>query len=321
MRRRFWGKGRVFILAVLLLSVSGIAGAGEYPTKSVLLVNPVGPGGSHDLTGRALSSVAATYLGQPLIVQLKPGGSGSVGSEFVAKAAPDGYTLLFGGPGWSTTLPAVEGVSKGPDDLAAVCRINYSSPILYVRTDSPWKTLKELIDYAKANPDKLAYGHTGPWGAADVPWKQVKHLSGIKTKDIPHIGGGDVLMAILGGKIQVIGAMGAQSLPHVRAGKLRPLAVFDDKRDKDLPEIPTAKEQGYDVVFRMWRGVLAPKATPRPISEKLGGVFKQICEDKSFVSMIKQFGDEIHYLGPDEFTKVWRAEYETHKELGKIFKK
>jgi len=309
----------------ILLTVSivcfQLVQAAEYPIKPVLLVNPVGPGGSHDLTGRAISSVAATYLGQPLIVQLKPGGSGSVGSEFVAKAAPDGYTLLFGGPGWNSTLPAVEGVSKGPDDLAAVCRINYSSPIIYVRTDSAFKTLKDLIEWAKANPEKLAYGHTGPWGAADLPWKQLKHLSGIKTRDIPHVGGGDVLMAILGGKIQAIGAMGAQSLPHVRAGKLRPLAVLDDKRDKSLPDVPTAKEQGYDVVFRMWRGVLVPKATPRPIIEKLGVVFKQITEDKSFVSMINQFGDEIHYLGPDEFTKVWREEFETHKELGKIYKK
>jgi tripartite-type tricarboxylate transporter receptor subunit TctC len=157
----------------------------EFPTKPVTLIIPVGAGGSHDLTARAVTSAAMNYLGQPVIVQLKPGGGGAIGSEAVAKSNPDGYTLLFGGMGWSSTLPAVEGRSKGPDDLMAVCRINYSPTIIVSRPDLPLKTLNEMLEYAKANPDKLIFGNTGPWGKADLPWKMIVKLSGIKAKNVP----------------------------------------------------------------------------------------------------------------------------------------
>ena len=314
---------RIFLWGFLLflLVIPTLSTAQEYPTKPVVWVNPGGAGGSNDLTARAVASVAPTYLGQPIIVQLKGGGGGAIGTEFVAKAAPDGYTLCFGGPGWNSTLPAIEGTSKGPDDMAAVCRINYSAGFIVVRSDSPFKTLKELLEYAKANPDKLSYGNTGPWGAAYLPWKLIRYKTGIKTIDVPHPSGGDHLIALLGGQVQVIGVMSAQSLPHIKAGKLRALATFDDKRDPLLPDVPTVKEQGVDVVSRLWRGVLAPKGTPRPIIDKLAGAFKKMCEDKSVIAMIKQFGDDIHYLGPDEFAKMWREEYEAHKELGRILKK
>jgi hypothetical protein len=136
----------VFVCSAGALAPTAIA-AEEFPTKPVTLVIPVGAGGSHDLTARAVTSVASNYLGQPIIIQLKPGGGGAIGSEIVAKSAPDGYTLLFGGMGWSTTYPAVEGRSKGPDDLMAVCRINYSPTIIVSRPDLPFKTFKEMLAY------------------------------------------------------------------------------------------------------------------------------------------------------------------------------
>lgn len=309
------------ILLMLLFFGSPIVQAQDYPTKPVTLVIPVGAGGSHDLTARAVTSVAVDYLGQPIIIQLKPGGGGAIGSEFVAKTAPDGYTLLFGGPGWSTTLPAVEGRSKGPDDLVAVCRINYSPTIIVARADAPYKNFKEMVEWAKANPGKLIFASTGPWGQADLSWKQIVRYTGITTKTVPYDGGGPAVLALLGGHADVNGGLTATLLPHIKAGKFRALVVMDHKREKDLPDTPTAKEEGVEVVNLMWRGVLAPKGTPRPIIEKLAAAFKKMTEDKTVLAMIKQFGDEIHYLGPDEFTKVWREEYEAHKELGKVFKK
>jgi tripartite-type tricarboxylate transporter receptor subunit TctC len=309
----------VFMM-VLVLSAQ-VVRAQEYPTKTILLVNPGGPGGSTDLTMRAVTSVSRDYLGQPIIVELKSGGGGAIGSDFAAKAAPDGYTLLAGGPGWSSTLPAVEGRSKGPDDLVAVCRINYSAGMLLTRPDQPFKNLKEMIAWAKANPGKLIFGNSGPWGAGDVDWKQIKHQTGIVTREVPHDGGGPAMIALLGGQVQVIGNLGTQSLPHIKAGKLVPLAVLDYKRDPEVPNVPTAIEQGVDLVDVLWRGVLAPKGTPRPVIDKLALAFKKMSEDKSVIAMIKSFGDDIQYLGPDEFTKVWREEYEARKELGKLFKK
>ena len=314
-----------FLIGITILTLSLMvyqtAQGQEYPTKPATLVNPMGAGGSHDLVMRAVTSMANDYFGQPIIVQIKAGGGGAIGSEFVVRAAPDGYTLLVGGPGWNSILPAVEGRSKGPDDLVAVCRINYSPTIILAKPDAPFKTFKEMISWAKANPEKLTYGHTGPWGAADMPWKEIMKKAGITSRVVPHDGGGPALIAILGGHVDVTGSFAAQSTAHIKAGKLRMLAVLDYKRDPDFPDVPTAKEEGVDVVFLMWRGVLAPKATPRPIIDKLALAFKKMTDDKTVIDMLKKFGDGPNFLGPDEFGKLWRTEYESYKEIGKIYKK
>jgi tripartite-type tricarboxylate transporter receptor subunit TctC len=322
MKSRTGGKCLVYFI-FLMVSISGsqFAQAQEYPTKPVTLVIPFGAGGSHDLTARAVTSVAADYLGQPMLVQPKPGGGGAIAAEFVAKAAPDGYTLLFGGSGPNTTLPAIEGRSKGPDDFVAVCRVNYSPAVIIARADAPYKTFKEMLAWAKANPGKLVFGNTGPWGAGDLSWKMIIKETGIDTKNVPHDGGGPALVALLGGHVDVSGLFSAQTLPHIQAGKLRPLAVTDNQRDPAMKDVPTCKEAGVNVLYLMWRGVLAPKGTPRALVDKLAAAFKKMTEDKSVVPMINKLGDEIDYLGPDEFAKAWREEYETQKELGKMFKK
>jgi tripartite-type tricarboxylate transporter receptor subunit TctC len=215
----------------------------------------------------------------------------------------------------------VEARSKGPDDLAAVCRINYSAAIVVTRPDLPYRSFKGMLEWAKANPGKLVFGHSGTWGHSDLAWKLLMKETGITTKSVPHDGGGPALMAILGGHIDVNSSNIAVVLPYVRAGKLIPLAVLDDKRDSNLPDVPTAKEEGVDLVCPLWRGIMAPKGTPRPIIEKLAIAFKKMTQDKTVVTMIKQMGDGIYYLGPDEFTKAWREEYEAQRELRKIFKK
>jgi len=296
-------------------------GAEDFPARAVTLVIPFGAGGSHDLTARALSSVAPQHLSQPLLVQLRPGGGGAIASDLVAKARPDGYILLFGAPGPNSTLPAVEGRSHGPDSLAAVAKINDAPGLLVTRPDRPYKTLKELLAWARANPGKLTHGTTGPWGAADVPMKQLMKETGINAQLVPYDGGGPALLAVLGGHVDTSFLLTAQSLPHIRAGKLRPLAVIGTRRLADLPEVPTAREEGVNVVYVIWRTVLAPKETPRPVVEKLAGAFKQMTEDKSFQALVKQLGDETNYVGPDDFAREWRAEFEAHRELGRLFKK
>jgi tripartite-type tricarboxylate transporter receptor subunit TctC len=248
-----------FILFTMVLLGPPFLQAQEYPTKPVTLVIPFGAGGSHDLTARTVTSVASDYLGQPMLVQLKPGGGGAIASDFVFKASPDGYTLLFGGSGPNTTLPAIEGRSKGPDDFLAVCRVNYSPAIIVARADAPYKTFKEMMAWAKANPGKLVFGNTGPWGAGDLCWKMIVKETGIDAKNVPYDGGGPALMAVLGGHVDVSGLFTAQTLPHITVGKLKALAVTDTQRDPSLKDVPTCKEEGVNVVYLMWRGVLAPK--------------------------------------------------------------
>jgi tripartite-type tricarboxylate transporter receptor subunit TctC len=192
---------------------------------------------------------------------------------------------------------------------------------MIARADAPYKTFKEMLAWAKANPGKLVFGNTGPWGASDLSWKMIVKETGIDTKNVPHDGGGPALIALLGGHVDVSGSFSAQALPHIQSGKIRALVVTDNQRDPALKDVPTCKEDGVNVFYVMWRGALAPKGTSRAVVDKLAAAFKKMTADKSVVPMIKRLGDEIQYLGPDEFTKVWREEYETQRELAKIFKK
>lgn len=301
---------RCLVAAVIALYAGGPAVAQDFPTKPVELVLPFGPGGSHDLTARAVASVAHQYLGQPLLVVLKPGGGGAVGSQQVIRAKPDGHTLLFGGTGPNTVFALVQKAPGGPDQFAPVARINYSPAVFAVRADAPWKSLREVIDHAKWNPGKLNFANTGPWGAADLPMRLIARTAGIEYNNIPHDGGGPALLAVLGGHADATIGFSAQLLPQIAAGKMRALVVSDAKRIPDLPSVPTLREEGVDVTFTMWRSVLAPKGTPQAIVDKLEAAFRRMTEDKSFQALIKQLGDEIHFQGGKEFEATWRQESE-----------
>ncbi len=271
---------------------------------------PFGPGGSHDLTARAIVSVAQPYLGQPLVVVLKPGGGGAVGSQYVSRAKPDGHTLLLGGTGPNTIFALVQKAPTGPDQFTPVARINYSPTIFAVRADAPWKSLREVIAFAKQNPGKLSFANTGPWGAADFPMRLIARAGGIEYNNIPFDGGGPSMLAVLGGHADGTFSFAAQLMPQLGAGKLRALAVTDSSRLAALPNVPTVREEGVNMTFTMWRSVLAPKGTPQPIVDKLEAAFKRITEDKSFQALVKQLGDDIQFLGGKEFETAWRQESE-----------
>jgi tripartite-type tricarboxylate transporter receptor subunit TctC len=293
-----------------ILSLGAVATAQEFPTKPIELVIPYGPGGSHDLTARALASVAHQYLGQPMLVVLKPGGGGAVGSQYVIRAKPDGYTLMLGGTGPNTIFALVQKAPIGPGQFTSIARINYSPAIFSVRAEAPWKTFGEILDYMKKNPGKFNFANTGPWGAADFPMRMVAQAAGVEYNNIPFDGGGPALLAVLGGHADGSFLFTAQLLPQIGAGKMRPLAVTDTRRLRDLPNVRTLREQGVDVVFTQWRSVLAPKGIPQGIAEKLEAAFKRMTEDNSFQALIKQLGDEIQFQGRKEFEMTWRQEWD-----------
>ena len=309
-------KGFALLALLMTLMISGaVATAQEFPTKPIELVLPFGAGGSHDLTARAIASVAHQYLGQPLLVVLKPGGGGAVGGQLVTRAKPDGYTLLFGGSGPNTTFPLVQKAPVGPDQFTPVARINYSATLFTVRADAPWKSLREMVEYAKKNPGKLNFANTGTWGVGDLTMRLLGRAAAFEYNNIPYDGGGPATLAVLGAHADLTVGFSAQTLPQVAAGKMRVLAVTDVKRLRDFPNVPTAKEEGYDVVFTMWRSVLAPKGTPQPIVEKLEAAFKKMSEDPSFQGLIRSLGDDVNFQGSKEFEKTWREEWEQHAKL------
>ena len=296
--------------------------AQDFPTKPINLVIPYGAGGASDLSARAFINTSTKYLGQPIIIQIKPGGGGAIGSEMVAQAKPDGYTLLMGHTNCNTVLPAVEGRSKGPDDLAAVCMVGQSDSVYWVLSSSPFKTIKDVITWAKANPGKLSFGNAGAWGVTDFGWRWLEMKTGIKTRNTAFTGGAEALVALLGGHIQVTRLSLPQTLPHMRAGTVRAIATAGLERHPDLPKVPSMKEEGYDLGLEgSWKGILAPKATPKPIINKLAAGFKKMMAEKPAIAALNQLGDTFNDLGPDEFEKHWRTEYKIYAELGKMFKK
>jgi tripartite-type tricarboxylate transporter receptor subunit TctC len=306
-----------------LLPLSGSLHAQEFPTKPINLVIPFGSGGSSDLTARTFVQLSTEYLGQPMIIQIKPGGGGAIGSEFVAQAKPDGHTLLLGHINCNSILPAVEGRSKGPDDLAVVGQINTLYSMFVVQANSPFKTLKDMVEWAKANPDRLTFGNIGNWGVTEFEWRYLASKTGMKTRMVPYDGGGEALIGLLGGHVQTAILAPTQSLPHIRAGKLRALAVTGPKRNSELPDVPAMTEEGYAVAVPggVWKAVFAPKGTPQPVIDKLSAAFKKMTENKQAIASLKQIGDEFAFMGPDEFTKYWRSEFQNIKEMGKTLKK
>ncbi|MGH7264374.1 MAG: tripartite tricarboxylate transporter substrate binding protein [Candidatus Rokuibacteriota bacterium] len=312
---------RLLAIAALLVALGSSSATGqEFPSKPINLITPFGAGGASDLTIRTFVGRAPEFLGQPIVVQLKPGGGGAIASEIVAQAKPDGYTLLFGHTNSNSILPAIEGRSKGPDDLVAVCRVNTSGTVFLAQPDAPFHSLKEMIAWAKANPGKLSVSTAGTWSAVGFTWKRMEQMMGVKLRIVSYDGGAEALVALLGGHVQASLLALPQSLPHIRAGKLRALAWSGPRRHPDLPDVPTAAEEGYDKTLSVFKGVMAPKATPRPVIEKIARAFEKLLETDQAVEGIQKLGDQIEYMGPDEFERYWRAEFETFKELGKLFK-
>jgi tripartite-type tricarboxylate transporter receptor subunit TctC len=295
------------------------ATADEFPARPITLVIPFGPGGASDLTARAFVGLAPEILGQSIVIQLRPGGGGAIGSELVARAKPDGYTLLLGHTNCNSILPAIEGRSRGPDDLEPVARINTSGSVFLVRPDAPFRTLPDLIAWAKANPGQLIVASTGVGSAVDFTWKQMARTFDLKLRVVSHDGGGEALVSLLGGHVHAALLALPQSLPHIRAGTLRGLAYAGARRHPDLPDLPTSTEQGFDRGLTVFKGVMAPPGTPRPVVETLARGFRRMLEAPQVIEGIRRLGDEVEYLGPDDFARFWRADFERYRELGRLF--
>lgn len=283
---------------------------GEYPSKPIELVVPFGAGGSIDMHSRAVVAVVSQYLGGPMIVSLKPGGSGAIGSEYVASSKPDGYTLLFGSSGPNTALHHVRELPYEREDFIPIAKINHSPNLFVVREDSPFQTMEDLIEYARQNPGKVTYSSSGPFGSNHIPAEMFAEAAGLDLVHVPFDGGGPSLMAALGGQVDFGSTMPTQARPLVEAGKMRALAFMDTERDKgNLKDAPTLIELGYDCTFAMWRTVLAPKDTPEEVVTQLREAFKQLAEDPTFIKMIEQMGEEVMYKDGPDFQKEWDAEF------------
>lgn len=247
--------------------------AQDFPQRAIRLVVPFAPGGSADAIARLVGAEMARILGQPVIVDNRAGAAGTVGTAFVAKSAPDGYTLIFAPSAAIAILPGVSvNVTYDPArDLVPVTQVYTSAPFLIsVRSDFPANSVQQLVERAKASPGRLTYSHSGKGGAPHLAMELLEHAAGIDMIDVPFKGEGPAVQEVLAGRVDVSTAVNTSIAPHVATGAMKVLAQFGDKRSTGLPGVPTVVESGYPgTVATSWIGVHAPAGTPPAIVTKL----------------------------------------------------
>jgi tripartite-type tricarboxylate transporter receptor subunit TctC len=291
---------------------AGPARAQEYPTRQVTLVNPFPPGGAVDVVGRPFAAALEPLLKQPVIVETKAGAAGAVGGQFVASAKPDGYTLLAHLPSLAGFAAVDKLFGRTPKftraDFIPIARLTEGPMVLVINDQQPYKTLKELVDDAKANPNKLIFSSSGLYGALHLPTALFTKAAGIQLKHLPTSGGGPALTSVLGNNAQVLVTSVAAANAQMKAGKLRALACFSAKRAAAAPNVPTLKELGYDVEFSIWVGLFAPKGTPDAVITRVRAETKTAVASEAFAKAVANIGDVVAYLDQPEFRTFWDAD-------------
>ena len=304
-RRRF-----VMGTAATALAAEPLFAQEAYPSHAITIINAFPPGGINDIVTRPLASVMEPILKQPVVVETKAGAAGQIGAQVAASAKPDGYTLLSHNTGISG-YAEVDKLFGRPAkttraDFIPLARLIADPVLLLVNDQQPYKTLKEFIDAAKANPGKLVFSSGGLYGASHLPLAYLEKATGpLKLPHLPTSGGGPAITAILGNNAQVTTQSVSATLPHIKAGKLRPLAVFSAARSKLLPDVPTLKEIGYDVEYYLWVGIFAPKGTPPAIVTTLRAAIGKAVQSDQFKSTLANVGQELDYLDGPDFQKFW----------------
>jgi tripartite-type tricarboxylate transporter receptor subunit TctC len=264
--------------------------AAKYPTRAIHIVVGFTPGGGNDLIARIVGQKLSENVGQPVIIDNKPGGGGIVSAEHVAKSSPDGYTLLVGASGAMVINPAV--YTKLPydpiRDFIPVSELGSFPLILIVNASSPIKSVAELIAFAKANPDKTNYASSS--AAFQLVTELFKQKTGAPMQEIPYKGANDSVMAVISGQVTATIADAGPVSGQVKGGKVRALAVAAPHRTEELPDVPTMKEAGADVDAVLWSGIFAPRKTPLAIVKKLEGELMRIMRQADVVARLKPLG-------------------------------
>jgi tripartite-type tricarboxylate transporter receptor subunit TctC len=300
---------RAFAFLALLACSAFALAQDSYPSKPITMIVPFPPGGVADITGRPLAAMMERSLKQPVVIVNRTGAGGALGMSQVAKSAPDGYTILMGLSSISI-FPVSDRINgKQPayemKDFAPIALISSDPTVLVVRAESPYKTLKDFVDAAKANPGKINYSSSGVYGTLHVAMEIFANSAGIKLFHVPYGGGGPAVNALLGGQVEALASGPAAAIGQIKGGKMRALAAWSDKRLALMPDLPTFKELGYDAEFYIWAGVFAPVATPQPILARLREAVRAAVNDPDFKAAMDKVGTPISYLDAPEFQKFW----------------
>ena len=309
---------RITLAAIACAAIGLIANSGtalaqsDYPSKPVKIIVPFPAGGTSDVMGRLLAEELGKILKQPFIVENIGGAGGVIGTERGAKAAPDGYTLIQTGVGQSAVAHGLDPNLKynSLTDFVHISQVHSGPNVLVVHPGTPFKTVKELVDYAKSNPGKLDYGYT-PAASGHMAMEQFKQTAGIYMLGIPYRGGGPMMTDMLGGTIKLMFINQDTALQHVKAGKLRPLAVTSAQRNPLYPDVPTVAESGYEGFEALsWSGMSVPRGTPQPIIDKLEAAMVQAMGSPAVKQRLESQGFVVPPQGSKAYTDFVKSELE-----------
>jgi tripartite-type tricarboxylate transporter receptor subunit TctC len=283
---------RLLACTLAAVSLAATAQTPAYPDRTIKIVVPYAAGGAVDIVARVVGQALAEQLKQPVIVDNRPGASANIGMELVAKAPPDGYTLLMASNGLTTNMALFPTLSfDGRRDFAPVARIGYAPLVIVVPVASPSKSLKDLIALAKAKPGDLSYGSAGNGSSGHLAGEMLKASAGIDVLHVPYKGGAPAITDLLGERLSFMPINPLEVMPHVQAGKLRVLAVGSDKRFLLLPDVPTAIEAGVPgFEASVWWGLVAPARTPADIVARLNAETNKALHDPAIARKLADLG-------------------------------
>jgi tripartite-type tricarboxylate transporter receptor subunit TctC len=303
----------VMLAFFLVLTTSLVQGQGDYPNKPVTLIMVQPAGGTGDLTARLIAKCAEKFLGQPVIVVNKVGGSGTVGTAAMAASKPDGYTIGTLGQSPVILTPHLIKLSYHPiKDIEPIIQYGINNFAVSVRYDSPFMTFKDAIEYARKNPGVLTFGTSGVNSVVHITIEKIARIEKVEMIHVPFKGGPEAITAAMGGHVAM--AAGDISSSLLKAKKLRLLAIFPDQRWDEFPEVPTMKDLGYNIPIPYFVGLGAPKGTPEPILNKLEDAFTKAMKDPEFVPTMKHIGIPVFYRNRKDFSAYIARGYE---EVGK----
>ena len=317
---------RRFLLAGLAVAAFASLAHAQYPDHPVTMVVPFPPGGVADTVGRPVAEAMGRALGQPVVIENKPGAGGGIGMAQVAKAKPDGYTILMSLASLTVLPEADKILGREPmyqiNQLKPIARFTADPTVFAVRADSPWKTLADFIADAKKNPGKFTYGSSGNYGTMHVPMEMFAGAAGVKMVHVPYTGAGPAIVGLLGGQVDAVATGPATVVQQVKAGKVRVLAHWGDVRLTALPDVPTLKEAGTDVQYAQWSGLFVPAGTPDAVVSRLRDAARAAANDPKVKEVLGTAGSPIQYLDSPEFQKYVDADAakmsDVVKKIGKV---
>lgn len=308
----------LILIGVLAVSLAD-ARAQDYPSRPITLIVPYPTGGMSDTVGRPVAEAMARHLRQPLLIENKVGASGAIGMAQVAKARPDGYTVLMALPSLVVLPEADKALQRAPmyqlQQLRPIARFTADPTVLVVRADSPWRTFAEFMAHVKHHPGQVSFGSSGPYSSLHLPMEQLKAATSISMLHVPYPGAGPALMGLLAGQIDALATGPATVVPLIAAGRVRPLAHWGDGRLASLPQVPSLRELKVPVQYTQWTGLFVPAATPPDVVDTLREAARFAAQDARAIAALAAVGTSFQYQDAAQFERFLQADAKDMSDL------